>query len=273
MSTIKSEILKKDSEIKIEGNGPCIVWNSGICSMIEVVGGTNSTMYFKILPMSGAEVIIDREIVCKAIGGDSILLWAMEKEEESKPVPNTPLAGKTIVVDAGHGGKDPGAVNEEINLKEKDLALSIANKLASYLAKAGATVVMTRTDDTYVGLTERATIANEVNADIFISVHINSADSTKATGFEVLVYSAVGKAADLGVRVLDRLGSCFPSLPDRGLKERPDLTVLKKTKMPAILVECGFISNSEEATMMSKEENQTKYALAIFEGAMKYFGI
>lgn len=144
-----------------------------------------------------------------------------------------------LCVDAGHGGNDPGCTNGQYY--EKNFTLSIARALKKKLNEIAPNIeiVMTRNADVSVTLDNRCKIANSNNATAFLSIHIN-AGSTTASGIETLCYTMDGDTGNLARKVHNSLiESC--KLHDRGIKIRTDLYVLKHTKMPAILVECGFI--------------------------------
>jgi N-acetylmuramoyl-L-alanine amidase len=172
-----------------------------------------------------------------------------------------------IFIDAGHGGKDSGAVNG--NIYEKDIALSIALKLEKMLKTCGIETVMSRTTDVFVTLQDRAKLANNSNVDLFISIHVNSSTNL-AKGIETLVYSYRGKNKDIAQNVQDNLIATTGTL-DRGIKERPDLYVLSATKMTAILIETGFIK-TEYQNLLS-DDYQDKIASAITNAICKSFNL
>ena len=167
-----------------------------------------------------------------------------------------------ICVDAGHGGKDPGAMSFDNLVSEASLTLMMAVKLAEKLRDKGHKVLLTRSDDTYPTLTARCKTANDFNADYFISIHCNSADSQKATGIETLVYACPSHACDLANYVQKNLIAATGAR-DRGVKIRKDLTVLKRTAMPVILVETGFISNPQDFKQLVTYNYQDKIVTAI----------
>ncbi len=138
-----------------------------------------------------------------------------------------------------NGGYQPGAVAFD-GLREKDVALDISRRLASKLRSFDMDVMMTRETDVYIPLLERAYMANEAGADLFVSIHTNSVTSRQAHGTEVLVYSLTSSSVPVAEDVLANLVSL--GLRDRGIKPRPKLIVLKRTDMPAVLVETAFIS-------------------------------
>lgn len=168
---------------------------------------------------------------------------------------------RKICLDAGHGGKDPGACANGV--REKDIALSVALKIGALLT--GYEVVYTRDEDVYVGLAERALIANQVSADLFVSVHCNSAPSASANGIEVYVHTTRSAASTRAAHAIyDRL------LPASGLRGRGvkanDYAVLRETSMPAVLVELGFVSNEGDRAKLISEDWQDRAAEAIVAG-------
>lgn len=175
-----------------------------------------------------------------------------------------------VCIDPGHGGNpgegDPGAVAHA--LQEADFNLIIASLVHSQLEDLGYYVVQTRSFDKFIKLQDRTRMANETACDIFISIHANAASSTGAEGMEVLYLSNDGKG--IASYVLDEMISYFTDMKSRGLKKRNDLYVLKKTDMPAILIECGFLTNEGDSLVLKDEDNQIRMATAISTGVDKY---
>lgn len=176
-----------------------------------------------------------------------------------------------ICIDAGHGGHDPGATNG--NYKEKDLALEIALDLNKTLKSSIPYIetVLTRTTDKFVLLSERCKIANENNCDIFISIHLNSAINKQASGIETLVYKNIGESGKLAELVQRNLCSSLQA-KNRGIEERSDLAVLNGTKMPALLIEVGFIGNTDELGKLITEVYRHKISVEISAAIKKYLG-
>lgn len=171
---------------------------------------------------------------------------------------------KIIVIDAGHGGKDPGAVFSSVY--EKNLNLDIAKRLRKLLVAKGYEVIMTRTNDTFVELTERANIANENNADLFISIHNNSMPSgysgimTLYSTRDVNESLSSKKIAEIvQANMLETMGT-----KNIGARERDNLVVLNKTTMPAVLVEVGCMSDSKELNQLKKATFRQKAAQGIY---------
>lgn len=174
-----------------------------------------------------------------------------------------PLYSKVkVVVDAGHGGTDPGAVAN--GKKEKDINLSVSKKVNTKLKSLGFQTVMTRSTDTYLTLSSRYTIANNNNADLFVSIHANSGASS-ASGIETLYKNYKTLADNIQSGMIGETGAV-----NRGLKYRSDLAVLNGTKMPSALVEVGFVSNSAESVKIATDSYQEKLAIGIVKGITKY---
>lgn len=183
---------------------------------------------------------------------------------------------KLIIIDAGHGGKDPGAIGFNGNY-EKDIALEISKRLGKSLEKEGYKVLLTRETDQYVDNLQRARFANEKGASLFISIHGNSTENnSKIDGVQVLHHPNKEITMDqlsnselsqvMIDSIIKRTGAS-----NRGVIERKDLIVLNQTTMPAIIVECGFLSNRKEETLLLTDKYQDKIAKAIRDGVEEYF--
>ncbi len=146
-------------------------------------------------------------------------------------------------LDFGHGGKDPGALGQN-KTKESDTVLKIGLQIKNNLEKAKETVITTRENDTYHSLESRSTKANKENCDYFISLHMNSATNKTAKGCEVWVYDKSSKLYNLATQISTNLSNKI-NTPNRGVKISKDFSVLRKTNMPALLIEIDFISNKE----------------------------
>lgn len=182
---------------------------------------------------------------------------------------------KIICLDPGHNGygADTGAVGN--NLKEQDLTLDISLKLRTLLQANGFTVVMTREGQTVsnystvnTSLQSRVNVAENVNADIFVSIHINAGGGT---GTEVLISGSGGNAQKLANKVLPYLVNAG-SWNNRGIKIE-DIYVLKQTSMPAILGETGFIDTVSDAQKLASESFRQSLAEAYCKGICDYFGV
>jgi N-acetylmuramoyl-L-alanine amidase len=174
-----------------------------------------------------------------------------------------------IVLDAGHGGTDSGAVGN--GLREKDLTLNIVKKIGNLLNDyEGVEVHYTCTDDRFLELSERAAIANKLNADYFISVHINAGGGT---GFESYIYNGNVSSATIAYQnVIHAEIVKAINVTDRG-KKRANYAVLRETKMPAILTENLFIDNANDAAKLKSEQSLQQIAYGHVQGIVKAFGL
>ena len=153
-------------------------------------------------------------------------------------------------LDFGHGGKDSGAIGPT-NLKESDIALKIGMMVKENLENAFEKVITTREEDKYYSLDYRSSKANKENCDYFVSIHMNSSTNKSAKGVEVWVYDEKSKLYTLSKNICSNLSKTI-NTPNRGVKISKSFSVLRKTKMPALLIEIDFISNSSvEASLKS----------------------
>ena len=169
----------------------------------------------------------------------------------------------SIMLDAGHGGRDPGAVYNGRQEKDDTLALTLA--VGEILQGRGIDVLYTRTTDVYESPYQKAMEANEAGVDFFVSIHRNSypTDNT-VSGVETLVYDKSGLKLQMAENINEQLEAIgFVNL---GVKERPGLVVLRRTRMPAVLVEAGFINSDTDNQLF--DENFDDIALAIAEGIL-----
>ena len=181
-----------------------------------------------------------------------------------------------IYVDQGHNPVNPNAGAEGNGLREQDVVYRIGRELADRLRAAGYEVRLSRpTANTQLGtsnatsLRTRVDEANSWGADYYISLHTNSSSSPAATGTEALVYSSPSRAASLARDILAQI-TAKTGLRNRGVVVRSGLYVLRKTRMPAVLLELGFISNPNDAELLS--EQPELFAEAITQGIINYTG-
>ena len=153
---------------------------------------------------------------------------------------------------------------------EKDITLDVVQQLEKRVKAAGANVTLTRSSDTYPTLGDRVEIANQKGADIFVSVHVNSGSST-ALGTETYYNSSKNPQSEESKQLANEIQKQIVSLlgtKDRGVKDA-DFQVIKYTKMPSVLVELGFVTNSEDAKKL--DEQRSLYAEAIYNGIIAYY--
>lgn len=200
---------------------------------------------------------------------DNEIKFSFKRADNIKP------SDRVIVIDPGHGGKDPGAISPN-GVREKDLNLIMGLKLEEALKALGYNVVMTRSTDVAVDLYSRPALANEINADMFISMHANSTTNSAVSGIEVLYCPATTgskKTVDqypLARMVMDEILK-HTGGKERGVIKRPDLVVLNRTNMPAILIETGFLSNANEEKLITNDSYQNNMTQGIINGINQYF--
>jgi N-acetylmuramoyl-L-alanine amidase len=195
-----------------------------------------------------------------------------------------PLSGKTIALDAGHGGPDGGASSKE-GVIEKDINLAITLQLRDYLQQAGALVVMTRETDTDLAdpstkgyskrktedLHNRADMINGKNADMFLSVHLNSIPSPRWKGAQTFYYTNNPNNSNLATLIQLELKRNLENT-DRIAKPADKTVYLLKTlKIPSALIEVGFLSNPDEARLLADEKYQKMVAAAIYQGVLRFY--
>ena len=173
-----------------------------------------------------------------------------------------------LVIDLGHGGQDPGAIGQN-KTHEEDIVLAIGKELNELLKGYDIEVKFTRLSDKYISLYERARIANEFNADYFLSIHSNYSKDKSVRGVEVWQYSDKNENINKFSNGLCNDVSKIFNIRNRGLKFSKELSVLKNTKMPAALIEVDFISNTMAEKDLSVSENVKVVALAIKNNLLK----
>lgn len=231
--------------------------------------------------------------------GDTVYVSRIDAENLFRPLLNPSSVSvpvprpRIIVIDAGHGGQDTGTRNKSLKLDEKGFTLDVANRLRALLIKQGYSVVMTRKNDRFIGLQERAEIANKAGADLFISIHFNAvAGATHVRGSETYVMTpryqrSTGSASrspdddvanpgnrhdpwnallgyHMHARMLEKLGSA-----DRGFK-RARFAVLRLVNCPGVLVEAGYLSNDDEARKIATPAYRAALAEALARGVQAY---
>lgn len=226
------------------------------------------------------------------LGKDGFALSESDFENTLRPAieaPSLKLRSRVVVLDPGHGGAEPGSVNQSLNVLEKDLNLDVSLRLQELLEANGVKVVLTRYNDRLVPLEDRSEIANRSNAGLFISIHFNSARNIEASGIETFALTPAGAVSsndsqvgegsgqfpgnafdaanfELGFRIQSRLVDDLQRI-DRGLK-RARFKVLKDLECPGALVECGFLSHGKEALLVNTPVYRQKLAESLAESIL-----
>ena len=197
-----------------------------------------------------------------------------------------PITNKTIIVDAGHGGIDPGSMTDDQSVKEKDVNLKITKKVKELLEASGAMVILTRNDDTSLyteqvgktirqkyneNLKNRKKIIQESSADMFISIHLNKFQESKYYGAQTFYPAGKEDDKQLATYIQGELKRVVDKTNNRKIKSTNDIYLIKDNEIPSTLIECGFLSNDKAAKLLNDEEYQDQIAWAIYVGIQKYF--
>lgn len=211
----------------------------------------------------------------KEINKEKIVIKEEESQEQKEVIEeDRPI----VVLDAGHGGYDDGSVSDS-KVKEKNITLAITLKLGKILEENNIEVVYTRTSDdvswpsdNVADLLTRSEIANEANADYFVSIHLNYSEvaQDEVQGSEIWVRRSDSKSEELAINVNNQL-EALDGMISRGLKDEAEspLSVIEYNNMPSILIETGFLSNKHDTKYLSNDKNQSEMANAIAQGILK----
>lgn len=200
---------------------------------------------------------------------------------DAKDVFRLPANNKVIVIDAGHGGRDGGASGKS-GIREKDINLQIAKRLKRYVEDGGGVAVMIREEDRGLYSVEspnkkredmknRKQIIRDSNADLFISIHLNSFPQAKYYGAQVFYMEGSEEGRALAKALQTELKRVLNRGNDRVEKSTGDLYILQDNGCPSALVECGFLSNAEEEALLARAEYQEKVAWSLYIGILEYF--
>ncbi|MEG1441952.1 MAG: N-acetylmuramoyl-L-alanine amidase CwlD [Oscillospiraceae bacterium] len=205
-------------------------------------------------------------------------------DKPEKPTMALPTTNKTIVIDPGHGGVDAGASDN--GLEEKEVNLSIALKLKEYIQQSGGVAILTREEDEGThnndrpngvsqkqsDLEMRKNMAEEYSADAFVSIHMNKFPQAQYKGSQVFYANEPEQSRKLAESIQQALKDVLQDGNTREAKSNErNVLILKEVKVPSVIVECGFLSNPEEAELLKSDEYRDKIAWAIYIGIVKYF--
>ena len=204
-----------------------------------------------------------------------VSVWSVRSVSTKKTVEKM-----KVLIDAGHGGDDPGKVSSD-GTKEKDLNLAIAIKLGTYLKKQGLEVYYTRQKDDGLyspgasnkkvqDMQNRCAVVENVDPNFMISIHQNSFSDGQVHGAQVFYYATSEESKLLGESLQQSLVSHVDPKNQRKAKANESYYILKKTKCPSVIVECGFLSNAEECKKLKTDAYQRKIVEAIYQGILIY---
>lgn len=204
----------------------------------------------------------------------SINLFSTPQKVIAAAYKNKTIQRPVIVLDAGHGGLDKGAKIQYPYLEEKRLSLSLTLLTKKYLEQLGYKVVLTRVKDYFVPLKKRVALANEAKAELFVSIHLNSCPNKTAHGIEIYYHNSIENKSK--AKTSHNLAQCIltdiikkTKAKSRGVR-RGKFRVIKDTKMPAILIEAGFLTNPQERDNIRKAIYQDKISIGIAEGVESF---
>lgn len=183
-------------------------------------------------------------------------------------IPEPSARGHVVAIDAGHGGREPGAIGPT-GLVEKDVVLDIALRVREMLVRSGVRVVMTREADVFVDLTDRPRMAKRQGATVFVSIHANSSTRPSSSGSETYYLTPQSRA--LAQMIQEELGR-IPGLADRGIKTAGFL-VLRDSDMPAVLVEVAYLSNRDEEARLRQSGFRQRLAEAVVRGIQRFLAV
>lgn len=205
---------------------------------------------------------------------------------EAKETSTLPVSSKVVLLDAGHGGEDGGAIGGAGTV-EKDINLAVMLKLQSLLEQNGCTVLTTRTQDISLhnagdeksgnrkmsDLNSRKAMPEEFGADVFVSIHMNTFPDGQYCGAQVFYAESEG-SKELAECIQGELKAQVDTSNQREVKDAAgNIYILSEAKIPSVVAECGFLSNSKEEELLKTEEYQQKLAFAIYCGIIKYFAL
>ena len=242
---------------------PCLTLRSYPAIIIHL-GEESSLLAAENLNKEG-DAIMRRLILFLTI---VLILSALLAPAQALAINQSPVTGKVIMLDAGHGGYDPGAVNPRTSVAEKWISLAVVHRLKDMLEADGAKVMWTRINDDFVGLSLRAAIANAIRPDVFVSVHHNSSGSPVTNGTETYFTRAndsFGLAESLNVNLVNNMQTA-----DRGVHAR-NLAVTRLTNGPAVLTEASFITSDAESNAFINLDRVEQEARGLQQGLLNYF--
>lgn len=179
------------------------------------------------------------------------------------------IVGSRIVIDAGHGGSDPGAIGRTMGVREADVNLAIATELGRLLSQANAEVYLTRSTDSHLFLSQRPVLSKAFDPDVFVSIHANSTLSGQsASGTETLYWNLLDESRLLAESIQQELVAAIGTI-DRGIRQQ-NLLVLRESTVPAVLIEVGFLSHADEEAKLADPVFQKQAAQGIYNGIVRF---
>ena len=241
-------------------------------SKLKLIGTSTNTWELKLIGLESNSFT--------SIGEGNILRNSIKRTFERietqdldiASLPNVPYGKYKVVIDPGHGGSDPGAVG--INgLRETDIVLEVSKNVSELLRNKGVKIILTRSHETTLELQPRVAKANNSNADAFVSIHANATRGKRkdVNGLETYYYSG-SKGYSLAKNIHKQILITSYQSPDRGIK-RSRFYVIRKSSMPAALVEIGFVTGIYDAALLRQKGYRDKMSFAIAKGILNYLKV
>lgn len=210
-----------------------------------------------------------------------ISYFSLYENTNSIPVSSTPVSSHTIVLDAGHGYPDGGAINEN-GLYESQINLKIVQKLQELLEASNCTIILTRSDENGIydadakkkklsDLHNRVNIVNSSEAEILVSIHLNKISQKQYYGWQSFYQKDNNNSKNLAQFIQTNLNYSIQKENKREILPISNIYLMDNSKIPSVIIECGFLSNIEESELLQKDEYQNKLAWGIYTGIMDYF--
>lgn len=214
----------------------------------------------------------------------AIGIFQMSLKEETIETVALPVSNKVIVIDAGHGNPDGGAVSKN-GISEADINLKIALKLQNLLEQSGATVILTRSDENGIydanktklkeqkvsDIKNRVKIGNSSSADIFVSIHLNKIPQSQYSGWQTFFKNGSEQGEKLATSIQENLNKTIEKENNRVPMKLDNVYIVKNVEIPLTIVECGFLSNEAEERKLQEDDYQDKLAWGIYNGIINYF--
>lgn len=240
-----------------------------------------SCILFTMIVIDGKKILM---LVMGIFCFSAILCTNVSNVGETVLTSSTPTSNKVIVLDAGHGKPDEGAEGEN-GITEEKTNLDITLKVQKLLEESGATVILTRSDENGIydidkntlremkvsDIKNRVKIGNESSADICVSIHLNKGDNSQYTGWQTFYKKSDDSGKRLAVDIQEELKNSIQEENKRTAHEISNIYLVDHVEIPITIVECGFLSNPQEANKLLTDEYQNKVAWGIFSGIQLYF--
>ncbi len=211
-------------------------------------------------------------------------IFRISLERETIETVALPVSNKVIIIDAGHGNPDGGAVSTN-GISEAEINLKIALKLQNLLEQSGATVILTRSDENGIydtnkknlkdkkisDIKNRVKIGNSSSADIFVSIHLNKIPQNQYSGWQTFFKKGSEPGEKLATSIQENLNKTIEKENNRVPMKLDNVYIVKNIEIPLTIVECGFLSNEEEERKLQEDNYQDKLAWGIYNGIIHYF--